>query len=169
MSRPRSDLLAASATPGSCRLNPSETRPNRVERGSARSRHPLQPTIAFMEDPPHMRAKAHGCPGGIQDQERTFLMRWLLAFAVVTNSRSVSVSNHPRPVERLWPRAAGGRLRIPFEPGAPGEGASLVAEDEASRRPPRRPSPGFRPALLTPESAGESRSYKGLEWRQALG
>src|SRR5512144_465159 len=49
-------------------------------------------------------------------------------------------------------------LRIPFEPGTPGEDVDLMHEDGASTTF-RRPSPSYRPILLKWRSADEGRSY----------
>jgi hypothetical protein len=53
-------------------------------------------------------------------------------------------------------------LRIPFEHGTPGEGVDLMHEDGASTTF-RRPSPSYRPTLLTWRSPDEGKSYNHVE------
>src|SRR5512132_731312 len=51
------------------------------------------------------------------------------------------------------------RLRIPFEPGTPGEGVDLIHEDGASIRS-RRPSPSYRPTANIGRPSDDATSYK---------
>src|SRR5437773_10137522 len=60
----------------------------------------------------------------------------------------------------LWMRGRAARLEIPFEPGAPGEGANLRPEDIASRLL-RRPSPGSRLCPSSPLTTGDGGIIQG--------
>src|SRR5512132_4132148 len=80
---------------------------------------------------------------------------------MILTPRSAGEPRRRRPCSRLSMRGQRSRpcLRIPFEPGTPGEGVDLVHEDGASTTF-RRPSPSYRPILLKWRSADEGKSYK---------
>src|SRR5512147_1227458 len=82
---------------------------------------------------------------------------------MILTPRSAGEPCRRRPCSRLSMRGQRSRpcLRIPFEPGTPGEGVDLMHEDGASTTF-RRPSPSYRPILLKWRSADEGRSYKHL-------
>src|SRR5512147_2918064 len=83
---------------------------------------------------------------------------------MILTPRSAGEPRRRRPCSRLSMRGQRSRpcLRIPFEPGTPGEGVDLMHEDGASTTF-RRPSPSYRPILLKWRSADEGRSYKIFE------
>src|SRR5512132_237044 len=79
---------------------------------------------------------------------------------MILTPRSAGEPRCRRPCSRLSMRGQRSRpcLRIPFEPGTPGEGVDLMHEDGASTTF-RRPSPSYRPILLKWRSADEGKSY----------
>jgi hypothetical protein len=79
---------------------------------------------------------------------------------MILTPRSAGEPRRRRPCSRLSMRGQRSRpcLRIPFEPGTPGEGVDLMHEDGASTTF-RRPSPSYRPILLKWRSADEGKSY----------
>src|SRR5512132_4238341 len=79
---------------------------------------------------------------------------------MILTPRSAGEPRRRRPCSRLSMRGQRSRpcLRIPFEPGTPGEGVDLMHEGGASTTF-RRPAPSYRPILLTWRSADEGKSY----------
>src|SRR5512144_525623 len=79
---------------------------------------------------------------------------------LIPTSSSAGEPRHRRPCSRLSMRGRRSRprLRIPFEPGTPGEGVDLMHEDGASIRS-RRPSPSYRSTANVGRPSDDRTSY----------